>query len=96
MKKFIIILLLSFFAPASAYESSVEEVYEYHDIFEGGALLYRPRGTEGLAVFDLNESTVILMKYKDYNCMKIVIVSKDGTIIGPCVKKKPLEPRKSE
>lgn len=90
MKKLVLALVfgaIGFTAGAYGYERYVKgkqvALYQFENIFEGGALMYRPRGTQGLAVFDLNNSTVSVQVFE--KCAKITIFSPDGEIKTRCI-----------
>lgn len=91
--KALIVLLVLFSVPMNGTASELtfsdraEELYVFDNVFMGGVMLYRPRGTQGMRVFDLSTATVLVVKFGEpYNCSKIIIKSKtDGTIFGPCV-----------
>lgn len=69
-------------------------LYQFENIFAGGALLYRPKGTQGLKVFDLNNSVVAVQVFE--KCARITIFSSDGRINGPCVPNALLQPAQDD
>ena len=60
-----------------------EQVYGYQKMFLGGALLYRPAGTEKMVMLDLSEATVLVTESQA--CATLTIATPDGNINGPCM-----------
>ncbi len=55
-------------------------------LFQNGALMYRPKDTEILRLFDLTKSTMILFQFGEpRNCIEIIIGSTDGIISSGCI-----------
>lgn len=87
----LVLVLLPFKVQADGREAYVlqgaTKAYIYNDVFLGGALLYRPEGTERLDVIDLSKAKVfVIARPAPLNCMQLVITSEDGLIFGGCVK----------
>ena len=60
--------------------------YRYSQMFLGSALMYRPAGTEGLALLDMDEAVITVTEYgSPINCAVLTIHTSTGSIQGECV-----------
>jgi len=93
MKRIIVYCILLFplitFANDDALLGTAVELYKYDDPFgKDVALLYRPRNNPaGLAIFDLADSVITIIKHgAPQNCMELIISSSEGAIFAGCIK----------
>jgi len=94
MKRIIAYCILLFpliaFANEAALLEDAVELYKYEDPFgKDVALLYRPSNNPaGLAIFDLTDSVITIIKHgPPQNCMELIISSAGGgAIFAGCIK----------
>ena len=90
-----VLLVLSILANVTQYALTTSEIpiwpselnYRYSDVFQGGALLYRPEGTNGMAMLDLSDAIVRVTEFgAPLQCAVMRIYTNTGqTIESNCI-----------
>ena len=63
-----------------------ELTYQYPGMFKHSAIMYRPAGTEGLALIDMDTAVIRVTEFgAPLNCAVISIYTTSGIIDGACV-----------
>ncbi len=72
--------------PVEAYDWPAQQRYEYAGMFDDSLLMYRPAGTEGLAILDMDNAVITISEFGEpLNCAQLNIHTNEGTIPGPCI-----------
>jgi len=78
--------ILNMFDAEIEYVWPSEAKYTYTGMFNDSVLWYRPEGTEGLAMINMDKAVISIVELgAPLNCAQINIHTKDGTIPGPCI-----------
>ena len=63
-----------------------EVEYRFNDMFLGGALMFRPKGTTGLKMIDFSNAIITVTEFgAPMNCAKMIIHTDVGMIAGECI-----------